>query len=99
MLTSSAKVARMPVHINPIIKTSPGFFLHKIKENIQQIAVNIPKVILIIIVILFKFVMSCSQSALEFGYKFLFAAGIFPYGKINSPVAIIKTITDVITVY
>ena len=50
MLRSSAKVARMTVHINPIIKNSPGFFLHKTKENIQQIAVNILKIILIIIV-------------------------------------------------
>ena len=31
-------------------KNSPGFFLHKIKENIQQIAVNTPKIILITMV-------------------------------------------------
>ena len=99
MLRSSAKVARMTVHINPIIKNSPGFFLHKTKENIQQTAVDTPKMILTVIVILFEFFIGCPQSALEFGYKFFFAAGIFPYGKIDPPVAIVKTIAGVIAVY
>ena len=77
LLTNSAKVARMTVHINPNIKTSPGFFLHRIKENIQQITVNTPKIILIVIVSLLLFIMCFPQSSFEFFNKWLFTAGRF----------------------
>ena len=98
LLTSSARVARMTVHIKPIIKTSSGFFLHRIKENIQQIAVNTPKITLIVMVILLTFIMGFPQSSVQFFNKHFFAAGVFADFKINAPIFFIKTIAGIVTI-
>ena len=83
----------MTVQIKPDIKTSIGLFFHKIKENIQQTAVDMLKMILIATVILFVFIMCFTQSAVEFGYKIFFIAGMFADFKINPRIAVfVKTI-------